>query len=354
MDKKIIYEIVCEKLYQNGYQNAASKDFPCSVWITKETDEELFAVCLFNAEADIKKSDGTFCDKNVFTGNPTVLNNIMKYVQQKVKEQQTLTCHCLALVISSDIGDLKSLLSCEYPVWFLDDDGRVVIFDNQLSEFGRLKRVLTRKEGFFDRHLNINRNKSKIPSVTLVLVILNVAVQLIVLLQTSGGKTSRLMDKMVLNIGAFVETPQYWRLITSTFLHFGWSHLFNNMIVLLYLGSLAEKYLGKKRFLTVYLISGIGANIASVWWYAARQELFIKTAGASGAIFGVAGLILGIVIFSRDHLKDITLRQIALMILFTLYNGYTEPGVNNCAHLVGGIIGFCSSIFMKWQRGGEK
>ena len=75
------------------------------------------------------------------------------------------------------------------------------------------------------------------------------------------------MNMMVLQIGKFVQKPEWWRLVTSVFLHFGWDHLFNNMLVLLYLGALAERCLGKWRFLGVYLISGIGANAASVWWY---------------------------------------------------------------------------------------
>ena len=81
-----------------------------------------------------------------------------------------------------------------------------------------------------------------------MLVILNILIQCIVAVGEIGGKESALMNMMVLQIGEFVQKPEWWRLVTSVFLHFGWDHLFNNMLVLLYLGALAERCIGKWRF----------------------------------------------------------------------------------------------------------
>ena len=98
-----------------------------------------------------------------------------------------------------------------------------------------------------------------------------------------------------------------------------------------------------------YLISGIVANAASVWWYVHQGDLLVATAGASGAIFGIAGLLLCIVLLSKGHFEEITLRQLIFMMFFTLYHGFAESGVNNCAHIVGAIIGFVCGIIIFCQ-----
>ena len=159
------------------------------------------------------------------------------------------------------------------------------------------------------------------------------------------------MNMMVLQIGEFVQKTEWWRLVTSVFSHFGWDHLFNNMLVLLYLGALAERCIGKWRFLGVYLISGIGANAASVWWYVHQGDLLVATAGASGAIFGIAGLFTMYCFYCQKViLKKITLRQLIFHDVFLLlYHGFAESGVNNCAHIVGAIIGFVCGIIIFCQ-----
>ena len=75
---------------------------------------------------------------------------------------------------------------------------------------------------------------------------------------------------------------EWWRLITNVFLHIGLLHLLLNMYALMYIGLLLEPYLGKLRFLTAYLLTGIAASTASLWFH--DQTV---SAGASGAIFGM-------------------------------------------------------------------
>lgn len=336
MDQKMMREFVEKKLQRNGYTNIAAAAFPCSVWIKKDT--QLYAVCLFD-------------DAKTLAADRWRIDRVMDYVAQKVREQNPGMCQFLALVLSDDFSISKQLLEGSYPRWFVDGEGQPVIFDGQPSVFGDLQSVLTRKEKFTDRFKGSGISLNRIPEATLVLVVINIMIQCIVAVGEIGGKDSALMDWMVLQIGAFVQKPQLWRLATSVFLHFGWAHLFNNMLVLLYLGSLAERCLGKGRFLGVYLISGIGANLVSVWWYVHQGDLLVATAGASGAIFGIAGVLLCIVLLSNGRFEGITLRQLVLMMFFTLYHGFVESGVNNCAHIAGGIIGFvCGIVIFKQLR----
>ena len=348
LDEKMMREFVEKKLKRGGYTNIAAADFPCSVWIKKNT--ELYAVCLFD---DAKKLAADWWR----------IDRIMDYAAQKVREQNPQVCHFLALILSDDFSVSKQLLNgssqeSSYPRWFVDGSGQPVIFDGQPAEFCDLYFVLTRKEKFTDRFKENDISLKRIPEATLTLVIINIVIQCIVAVGEIGGRDSALMDWMVLSIGEFVQTPEWWRLVTSVFLHFGWEHLFNNMLVLLYLGSLAERCLGKKRFLAVYFISGIGANIVSVWWYVRQGELLVATAGASGAIFGIAGLLLCIVLLSKGRFEGITLRQLVFMMFFTLYHGFAESGVNNCAHIAGGILGFACGILifrqMKSRRAAKR
>ena len=83
-----------------------------------------------------------------------------------------------------------------------------------------------------------------------------------------------------------IENQEYYRLFTSLFLHFGISHLLNNMVLLWALGSIFEKEAGKIRFLFCYFISGIGGNLLSLYWNTMHDRQIVS-AGASGAIFGL-------------------------------------------------------------------
>lgn len=128
---------------------------------------------------------------------------------------------------------------------------------------------------------------------------------------------------------------QWWRLLTACFLHIGILHLLMNMYALLYIGLLLEPYLGKLRFLAAYLISGIAASSASLWWH----ELTIS-AGASGAIFGMYGVFLALLTTNLldKSVKKALLTSIVVFVGYNLLNGLKpNSGVDNAAH-IGGLL----------------
>lgn len=142
---------------------------------------------------------------------------------------------------------------------------------------------------------------------------------------------------------------EYWRLLTSIFMHFGISHITNNMLVLFMLGDNMERALGHIKYIIFYLICGIGANIVSLYYYAGKASQNVS-AGASGAIFGVVGGLLWAVIRNRGKLEDLTTGKMLLLLGLTLYFGFTSTGVDNAAHVGGAIIGFLLSIVMYRKR----
>ncbi|MEB0263550.1 rhomboid family intramembrane serine protease [Mucilaginibacter sp. 10I4] len=128
---------------------------------------------------------------------------------------------------------------------------------------------------------------------------------------------------------------QLWRLVTSTFLHFSLLHIIGNMIVLIYIGSLIESKLGKWNYLFIYLLTGICASATSVIW----NEQGVM-AGASGAIFGLFGVLLALL---TTNFYENNARR-ALLISTTIFIAYSimpiGRHVDHAAHFGGLISGF--------------
>jgi len=135
------------------------------------------------------------------------------------------------------------------------------------------------------------------------------------------------------NFKPITTTGEPWRLLTNCFLHIGIFHLLMNMYALVFIGAILEPYLGKTRFAATYLLAGIGASAASLWWH----DLTIS-AGASGAIFGMYGVFLALLTTDFIH-KDIRkslLTSISVFVGYNLLNGL-KGGIDNAAH-IGGLL----------------
>jgi rhomboid protease GluP len=139
------------------------------------------------------------------------------------------------------------------------------------------------------------------------------------------------------NFSPLTLPAQPWRLLTSTFLHGGVAHLLLNMSSLVLLGLLTERLTGSGRLLLVYLLCGVGGSLASLWWHTAG----VNSVGASGAIFGLYGLLLATLVrrplaFSRPERYTVLLFVFYLMIS-SLTGGLQAHSTDNAAH-VGGLL----------------
>ena len=149
--------------------------------------------------------------------------------------------------------------------------------------------------------------------------------------------------------GPFVlRGHEYYRLLTSMFMHFGINHIVNNMLVLFVLGDNLERALGRIKYLVFYLVCGVGANVFSMIVSINDYEPAVSAgasgaisvgAGASGAIFGVVGGLIYVVAVNKGRLEDLSTRQLVIMAAFSLYLGFTSTGVDNTAHVAGLVIG---------------
>ena len=146
-----------------------------------------------------------------------------------------------------------------------------------------------------------------------------------------------------------LENGEYYRLFTSMFLHFGYDHLFNNMVVLVAMGWNLELEIGKIKFLIVYFVSGLAGNILSAWWDILTGSMAVS-AGASGAIFGIIGALLYVAIRNRGRIGEISGKGLVFMVVLTLYYGFTSGGVDNMAHIGGLAAGFLMGVLLYRKR----
>ena len=185
----------------------------------------------------------------------------------------------------------------------------------------------------------------QIPRATAALIIINTAV--FFLAEVLSGSTQ---DTSVLITwgGAWVpavKEGEYWRLVTSIFMHSGIRHLLNNMLMLYVLGSVLEEILGSIRYVILYLASGIISG-GITWHYYYTHGRMVVAVGASGAIFAVMGALLFIILCNKGRVRGLSLRQMTVMLLFSLYFGFTTPDVSNMAHISGAAAGFLLAVPM--------
>lgn len=191
---------------------------------------------------------------------------------------------------------------------------------NKKEKISGLFSLITPTEGYF---------------VTPIIVILNILV--FAVMAIAGVHLFMPSNESLLLWGAnfrpITIEGEWWRLFTSTFLHIGIFHLLMNMYALVYIGLLLEPYLGRTRFLSAYLISGLSGSMASIFW----NDLTIS-AGASGAIFGLYGVFLALL---TTKLIDKAARtplliSMGVFVFYNLANGLKE-GIDNAAH-IGGLL----------------
>ena len=135
-------------------------------------------------------------------------------------------------------------------------------------------------------------------------------------------------------IGEMVKNGDFFRLITSEFLHASAVHLLVNMYSLYIIGTQIESFLGKKKYILIYLMSAVFASLLSI----TLGDLTSISIGASGAIFGLLGSLLYFGYHYRVYLGNVIKSQIIPIIVLNLIIGFSIQGIDNFAH-IGGLVG---------------
>ena len=195
-----------------------------------------------------------------------------------------------------------------------------------------------------------NRNISM--SITIALIVINVVVFFIMEIMGDTENVLFMMEHGAVFPPYILEDQEYWRLLTANFMHFGFQHLLNNMVLLGSAGQILERAMGKIKFLILYLVAGIGGCILSFLQMVHSGE-YAVSAGASGSIFGIIGALVWIVIVHKGNYETLTGKGLAVMIALCLYYGISTGNVDNWGHIGGLVMGFIISVIF-YRRNAKK
>ena len=152
----------------------------------------------------------------------------------------------------------------------------------------------------------------------------------------TGGE---LYSRGSLNAYGVLIKHEYGRVLWAMFLHSGATHLFSNMLILFFMGAMIEKEVGHICYLLLYFLSGIGGNLFSLLIKVVNSDMS-SSVGASGAVFGLDGVLLAMVLLSGRKMQDVTPVRVLAMIALSLYSGFSGSNIDNAAHVGGLITGF--------------
>ncbi len=280
----------------------------------------------------------------------------------------------LSLILTTEVGRVKQLCveNKEDQHWIIDEmANRLIIYETGAGEFEdirvRFEDMLT--EEALSRRLaqetiphntgdltgdsmyNMGSSRPGSPRykvftlMNTIIIIANVIAFLIQHFSPFFGGASSMLAKGALSWYFVLEEKQYYRVLTSMFMHSDFEHLFNNMLVLFFVGDNLERAAGKYKYLFIYFGTGILAGLTSIsynMWKEGGQFLVDNTVfsiGASGAIFGVVGAMFFIVAINRGRLEDISTRQMVLFVIFSLYGGIVNTQIDQAAHVGGFLAG---------------
>lgn len=265
------------------------------------------------------------------------IKNVTKQIKQK-----TFTFNMKTLNLLLDVGDNVSIKPTKNIDNYKIDDINDLRDDTSIAGlFPKLKTLSLKKDNSFDTFIKITNDinqKSEEKEkrfenifapkkiiITKVLIIINVLLFILTLLDVN------LFNKLILDpIG--VRNGEVYRLLTSIFMHGSIYHLVVNMYSLYFLGKELETFLGKTKFIIIYLISGLTGSLLSCILTNSYSL------GASGAIFGLLGSLLYFGMHYRLYLGSVLVKQIVPIIVLNLLIGFTFSGIDNAAH-IGGLIG---------------
>lgn len=147
------------------------------------------------------------------------------------------------------------------------------------------------------------------------------------------------------NFGPLTLGGQWWRLLTSMFLHGGVLHLLINMYALWSVGHLAERMFGSARFVALYMVAGVCGALASVLW-----NPHVNSVGASGAILGIIGGLLAFVHRPDSGVPGTIFKALrgwlGGFLLYTFIGGLVIPHIDNAAHLGGLVAGYVAGLML--------
>lgn len=223
-------------------------------------------------------------------------------------------------------------------VWlFTEDYGKLYVFENQPADFDSLYDVIDKKTVVDNRRTQHNLIKM-FGVVTPIFLLINIFVYLACVYVYQP-------TELAVEVYAILEKRQYYRFLTSMFTHFGITHLLGNMVILIALGARVENIIGRLNYVIVYIATGLAATFAS-YINCFYNDIHVYSAGASGAIFGLLGVLVVIAFYNKGRVKDLSLMNMLILFILTLVDGLMSEGVDNVAHAAGFMAGILAGVVL--------
>ena len=250
--------------------------------------------------------------------------SIFTDIDEDVKFENTKNIDCISLYDESDLSKYKFIFDT-----FPDISSKMNFTEEGFQLFMKITSDINKKNR--EDAVKVDEVfKRKVPFVTIGLILINTII--FILMYLFDYRDYYIAHYSVWGRG-IVEDSQWYRLITGTFLHGGFFHYLFNMYALYVIGSQMEGFIGKAKYLLVYLFSALVGSLFSIIFNT------IPSVGASGAIFGLLGSLLYFGYHYRVYLGTVIKSQIIPIIVINFMIGLMSNGdIDNFAHL-GGLIG---------------
>lgn len=193
-----------------------------------------------------------------------------------------------------------------------------------------------------------NESIKKWLNINVVLIVINIAVWLVMCAQ-GDTRSAQFMYEHGALYAPDVWNGEWYRLISAMFLHFGAEHLISNMFMQYFLGDMLLRALSQWKFVLVYALAGIGGNVTSFAMMLLTGDLAVA-AGASGAIYGIIGALLWVVLRNGGKFESISVPRMLLATALYIGYGFTTEGVDAWAHLGGALVGFLTAVILYHRK----
>lgn len=273
-----------------------------------------------------------------------ILSTYTKEMSQDLEEMRCTHIISLGIYVSEEEGDFPA------PVYF-DERIHAVNWRYSIEKkkvfanagepdrlFGIEKLLLRAAEGKVPEAPPKPEMKSGLPWVCISIFLLCAVLLIDTTLSGRGGSIIRAYG---LSRSGILQ-GEYYRLITSMFLHSGIMHLLSNSLFLYYFGFKAEYLLGRKRFFILYLVSGLCGGLFSILFHD------VLAIGASGAIYGLMGAMFVLTKLYGSRYTGMNYATMLLLVVTSIGFGFLDMGIDNFAH-IGGFIGG-SLVFLIYRK----
>ncbi|ASN05233.1 rhomboid family intramembrane serine protease [Virgibacillus necropolis] len=360
-EQHIMYQLADQLIEVENFEILDMDEHKKEIWLEKNINKTSYVIRIVHKEFywmnDLKKDialafQRTKAIRRLLTGKHIEVKNVYVAMQAPVGEWEAL----------KKPMQLKERKPIKMKIYYLDEKdiyeeterlnqdlnislqlGTSELADqDKAAELDHLKGKLSNKLSSKRKEIKNVFSHGK-PFLTYFLLVINILIYF--LLEFNGGSTStETLIKYGAKYNPAILDGEWWRIISSMFLHIGLLHIFMNMLALYYLGATVERIYGSVRFLTIYMLAGIGGGLAS---FAFTTNV---SAGASGALFGLFGALLFFGLMNKKLFLQTMGKGILFIIGFNLIFGFSVPQIDNGAHIGGLVTGFIASVIVFLPR----